>query len=274
MRRFARVVLGGTFDRLHVGHEALLTVAFRAGRTVAIGLTTERFLAEHPKPAAGRIQAYEVRRRALGRWLIARYPHSRWTVVPLENRFGGSVEAGVDALIVSADTLGGARAVNAERRRRGFPPIPTLIVPLVLADDLRPMSSRRIRSGEIDRIGRRRTPIDVALALEDAADDPPARRGIRAAFPRARVLRVPFPDAPRAGRRSPSTLARRSVPRAELAIAVGRKGPTRRWVVERTASASLEPRVVLRRSPAAFSLALARRLAPSSAAKRFSPRRR
>jgi len=186
--RYGRVALGGTFDRFHVGHEALLASAFRLGRTVGIGVTTPRYLAEHPKPGGETIAPEPVRRRALERWLRQRYPARRWTLIPLNDRFGGSVDNEVDALVVSVDTAAGGRAVNRERRRLGRRPIPLHIVPLVLADDLEPVSSRRIRAGEIDRWGRRRSPIRVHLAVGSTADSDAAARAIRRAFPRARVV--------------------------------------------------------------------------------------
>jgi phosphopantetheine adenylyltransferase len=183
-----RIVLGGTFDRLHVGHEALLATAFRAGRRVGIGLTTGRYLAGHPKPGADRIQRYAVRRRRLVAWLRARYPRARWTITPISDAFGGSIRPGVAGLVVSADTIGGGRAVNEERVRRGRRPVPVLIVPLVLADDLEPVSSRRIRSGEIDRDGRRIAPIRVRLSVQRTSDRARVVRAVRAAFPRARIV--------------------------------------------------------------------------------------
>jgi phosphopantetheine adenylyltransferase len=183
-----RIVLGGTFDRLHVGHEALLRTAFRAGRRVAIGLTTGRYLAAHPKPGAGRIQPFSVRRRRLATWLRAHYPRDRWTITPISDAFGGSTGPDVAGLVVSADTIGGGHAVNAERARRGRRPVPVLVVPLVLADDLQPVSSRRIRAGEIDRSGRRISPIRVRIEVQRPADRPAVLRSVRAAFPRARVF--------------------------------------------------------------------------------------
>src|SRR5206468_5728754 len=57
-----RVVLGGTFDILHKGHEALLRAAFE-GRPeqVLIGLTTDRFARE----SRTRVNPYAVRERNL-----------------------------------------------------------------------------------------------------------------------------------------------------------------------------------------------------------------
>lgn len=183
-----RIVLGGTFDRLHAGHEALLTTAFRAGRHVGIGLTTGRYLSAHPKPGAERIQPYSIRRRRLTAWLVARYPRRRWTITPISDAFGGSVGPGVAGLVVSADTVEGGRAVNRERVRRGRRPVPVLVVPLVLADDLRPVSSRRVRAGEIDRNGRRISSVRIGVTVARRGDRRPVVRAVRAAFPRARLM--------------------------------------------------------------------------------------
>src|SRR5947208_11628113 len=64
-----RVVLGGTFDVLHAGHEALLSSAFE-GRPdeVVIGLTTDRFA----KESRTDVNAFSVRERSLKRLLAAR----------------------------------------------------------------------------------------------------------------------------------------------------------------------------------------------------------
>jgi pantetheine-phosphate adenylyltransferase len=266
--------MGGTFDRLHVGHAALLSTAFHTGRTVSIGLTTRRFLAEHPKPGAARIQPYSVRHRTLLRWLAARYPRSRWTVVPLGNPFGGSVADGVDALVVSADTKGGGRAVNAERRRRGRTAIPVVVVPLVLADDLRPISSRRIRSGEIDRAGRRRTGIRVGLAVEDDGDRRLSTTGIRRVFPRARVVRAPYPRG--SGRRTSRlrSAAKSAARSGEVGVAVAKLDASGRAVMESVGPVTLAPAVLPRETSSGFSTALANWLGRAAPAKSFSPGRK
>ena len=234
MRRYRLAVLGGTFDHLHAGHAALLATAFRVGRSVAIGVTTDAFLGTHPKPRSSRIQSYSVRRDRLLRWLRARYPRHRWRVSPLENPYGRSVDPEVKALVVSADTERGGRAVNRERRRRHVPTVPLVVVPLVLADDLEPVSSRRIRAGQIDPEGHRRSPIRVALDVEPPEDRGPATRAIRSAFPTAVVLGAGHRDRRTPGRRAP-----------ELEVRVRRGARGTGWVVgERSARLRLRPRRV------------------------------
>ncbi|MCI4362523.1 MAG: pantetheine-phosphate adenylyltransferase [Thermoplasmata archaeon] len=152
-RRPSVAVLGGTFDRLHAGHRALLSAAFDAADTVRIGLTSAAYLQAHPKPGGAKIRNYEVRRRALVRHLRAAFPGRPFEIVPLEDAFGRSVEPGVDAIVVSKATVPGARAVNARRRRAGLPAARIIAVPMTLAPDLRPVSSSRIRAGELSQRG-------------------------------------------------------------------------------------------------------------------------
>jgi len=266
--QYGRAVLGGTFDRLHVGHEALLATALRLGRSAAIGVTTDAYLALHPKPDARKIQSYAARRRAVHRWLSFRYPRRRWTLKALDDTFGGSVEEGVDVLVVSAETATGGQAVNDERVRRGLRPVALAVVPLVLADDLSPVSSRRIRAGDIDRNGRRRSRIGIGLSVERPEDFEPVGVAVRRAFPRAQVRPARWPP-PRTG--SDLEQIRRAaieaVRDAELGIAIGVAPRGRRRVAVRSLSVELEPVILPTGSPAGLDRLLRR----SAAAKRFSP---
>jgi pantetheine-phosphate adenylyltransferase len=244
VRANRHAVLGGTFDHLHAGHAALLAAAFRAGRTVSIGVTTDRYLAEHPKPASDRLQPYAVRQRALRRWLARHYPGRTWRTVPLEDGFGRSVEPGVDVLVVSVDTEAGGRAVNAERRRLHRPAVPLLVVPVVLADDLGPVSSRRIRSGEIDPEGRRLAPIRIGVGGEDPADEAPVSRAVLAVFPSARLSFL-APTPPRRGAGAAARArerARGAVRDRDLGLGVAR-APGGGWrLVERSPAVELSVR--------------------------------
>jgi pantetheine-phosphate adenylyltransferase len=170
-RRVRTAVLGGTFDRLHDGHRALLDAAFRSAARVGIGLTSDSYLRAHPKPHPERIRPYEARRRALLRYLREQFPPGSYWVVPLDAPFGRSVEPGVDILVVSEETRAGARAVNRERRRRRLPGRRVVVVPIARGPDLRPIEGRRIRDGDIDGRGRRRTPLRIGLSCPSASRD-------------------------------------------------------------------------------------------------------
>ncbi len=267
MRRFGRVVLGGTFDRLHAGHRVLLGTAFEAGRRVAIGVTSEAYLERHPKPRGAAIAPFRARRAALVGWLRRRYPPSRWSIVPIDDRFGGSVGPGVDALVVSADTVAGGRAVNRERRRLGRAAVPLIVVPLVLADDLEPISSRRIRAGEIDRDGRRRARLSVGVAVRLPEDRAPGAAAVRAAFPTATVVTVRIGRRARATAAAARNLARRAQRGHDLGIALVRRGPSTGWVAVAGPHTALDPRPLRAPSERGLVAALARSRPRSRASK-------
>ncbi len=264
MRPKGHAVLGGTFDHFHVGHAALLDTAFRVGRTVSVGVTTDRYLALHPKPEPETLQPYAARARAVRRYLAARHPADRFRTVPLDDRFGRSVGEGVDRLVVSAETVGGARAVNAERRRLGRRPLPVVVVPLVLADDLEPVSARRIRAGTIDRHGRRCSPIRVGVEVEDDRDRAAARLAVRRVFRSSRVDSRPAarPTGRRTAAARATRLARDGAIGRDLGVGVARD-PRGGWAVaESSRSVALAPRRVLSGGPDRLERALEELMRP------------
>ncbi len=259
--RFA--VLGGSFDRLHAGHRALLRRAFALADRVAVGVTTDAFLAAHPKPDGDRIEPYSRRRRRLARFLAGEYPRSRWRLAALEDVFGGSVEVGPDLLVATADTRAGARAVNRERRRRGRVPLAVELVPLVRADDLRPLSSRRVRAGEIRPDGRRRTPMRIAMRGSHPAEARARLSALTALLAgHPRVRRVPGRARPGPLTRQAADLARS----ADLGIALSPAAPGRRPARRLAVAVPEGPLGIAARVPAGGAgpaIALARAVRPA-----------
>lgn len=263
MRTFGRVALGGTFDRLHVGHDALLGAAFASGRVVLVGLTTDAYLAQHPKPGAERIRAYAARRRNLSRYLRRRFPGRRWEISPISDRYGRAVGPGIDALVVSAETVPGARAVNAERRRRRLRSLPVVVVPLVLAEDLEPVSSRRIRAGAIGPWGERRSRMPLRLLADDPAVLPRLARRLEHLLPRAEVTtataRLPRHGGARARARA---LASRAAPPRGLGVAVARAAGAGAWVAVASRRVALPPRFLADPTPTALGASIRASLRP------------
>lgn len=221
-----RVVLGGTFDRLHVGHERLLAKAFELGDDVFIGLTSQRLATRH---RARRIRPFEARRRALEA-LLRRH---RWkaTVSEIDDPYGRSLEARYDAIVVSRETVGRAAEINRLRRRRGLKPLRVYVVPFVYSNDGLRLSATRIASGEVDVKGRRRKPLQVVVGTANRLKVEAVAAAFQQAFPdvkvRVRGLRVPSGvaeqpygrDAHRGARqRATNALARG--PKADYAVGV------------------------------------------------------
>lgn len=151
--RFSTVALGGTFDVLHKGHRKLLRQAFKIGRHVTIGISSDEFARTLHKPH--KVDSFLVRKfeleKLLSRWRVL----GRVRIVELNNRYGPTVTTSkVQALVVSRRTIRTAYEINSKRRSKGIKPLQIVPIDLILAEDRRPISSTRIRRGRIDREGR------------------------------------------------------------------------------------------------------------------------
>ncbi len=145
--------VGGTFDVIHAGHEALLTQAFDAGEHVLVGVTTNAYVKAHKRRVT---QAYTERKHALDAWLSARDAYrGRYAIIPLNDPFGPAVkDAQLEAIVVSEETRKRAEEANALRKKAGLPALDVLVVPMRKAEDNTPISSTRIREGKISVWGK------------------------------------------------------------------------------------------------------------------------
>ena len=151
-RRYSKVATGGTFDGLHAGHRRLLEKSFELGDEVVIGLTSDEFARKHAKSPG---LSYAERKRGLEDYIEGRFPRRRYLVAKLDDYFGpGIASKEVEALVASPETAERVGLANSLRAERGFPPLELEVVEWVLAQDGAPISSTRIRSGEIDEEGK------------------------------------------------------------------------------------------------------------------------
>ncbi len=141
------VAVGGTFDILHDGHKALLRKAYELGH-VTIGLVSDK-MAKHKGHA---VNSYEVRKHALTTYLRTR-TGAEPEIIELNDPYGPTLETRFDYIVVSPDTIDTAREINSIRVKRGMSPIEIVCVDFIRACDGKPISSSRIRRGEIDKHG-------------------------------------------------------------------------------------------------------------------------
>ncbi|MEN4006689.1 MAG: phosphopantetheine adenylyltransferase [Methanobacteriaceae archaeon] len=142
------VAVGGTFDKFHKGHEKLLNEAFETGDNVLIGVSSDEFGGKK-----GSIDPYPKRISRLEEFL--QKFDSRYVIKKLEDPYGPTIhDSNIDVIVVSRETKTTADKINEIRRGKGMDPLKIFVIDWVLADDGKPISSSRIRKGEIDRDGK------------------------------------------------------------------------------------------------------------------------
>jgi len=152
MKKYEKVAVGGTFDKLHRGHKALLSKAFEIGKKVVIGLSSDEFVSKMGKPHI--TASYAERLKELEAFLEKNGLAERAEIVPLNDPYGVTVSGkGLDALVVSSETESITEKINRIRVEAGLPPLKIIAINRVLAENGNPISTTRIRSGEIDRNG-------------------------------------------------------------------------------------------------------------------------
>jgi pantetheine-phosphate adenylyltransferase len=145
------VCLGGTFYPLHNGHKALLRKAFQiAGQngSVLIGLTSDTMA-----KTKGTHAPFKQRKKTLENFIVESNTKIPVTIQPLFDAYGPSIDGNFDAIVVSPETHSTAEEINRKRKNLEKQPLRIIVVPFVLADDNKPISSTRIRNKEINENG-------------------------------------------------------------------------------------------------------------------------
>lgn len=151
-RKFSTVLVGGTFDEFHKGHRALIMKSFDVGERVMIGLSSDQLARELRKNHE--VAIYERRLRDLRNFLRRQNVLERAKIVPLDTPYGITLSTTIaDGLVLSRETEPVGKAINEKRRASGLKPLELIVIDMVPADDTIPISSTRIRHGEIDREG-------------------------------------------------------------------------------------------------------------------------
>ena len=145
-KKYNKVAVGGTFDKFHEGHKKLLSTAFEIADNIEIGVTSDAF-----GGLKGDIDSCEDRMDTLKSFFKDK---SNFVIVPLEDSYGTTIyDDDFDAIVVSEETEPTAVKINEIRVSKGMEPIDIIVVSFVLAYDGTPISSTRIRRGEINQKG-------------------------------------------------------------------------------------------------------------------------
>jgi len=143
--------LGGTFDQFHLGHADLIRTAFRFGKHVAIGLTTEKLLEN--KILKDKIQSFTKRKKNLKQFIHNEIGVSEqfYTIIPLNDPFGPAItDKNLQAHVSSMETYKIAIKINEIRINNGLQPLVLIIIPIILNKSGNKYSSSEIRNRLIE----------------------------------------------------------------------------------------------------------------------------
>ena len=140
--KFNTVVVGGTFDRLHKGHEFLLNMCCCYGLKIVVGLSSIR-MAGIKDP---RIEDYDVRRDKLEIFLEGIGADHR--IYEIDDVYGPAVETG-DAIVVTEETIAGAEEINKKRLSLGLDELDVIIIPYIVDEKGKKISSSDIRDKDL-----------------------------------------------------------------------------------------------------------------------------
>ncbi|OYT66294.1 phosphopantetheine adenylyltransferase [Candidatus Bathyarchaeota archaeon ex4484_205] len=151
MQKFRKGILGGTFDILHEGHKLLLRIAARYSEDLIIGVTSNKYATrkEHE------IEPYSNRVRNVTQFLREEGYGGKIEIVEINDPYGPAVEdPELEVIFVTDENRLIAFEINSIRMKRGLKPLFVVEIPRLKAEDGKPISSTRIRDGEIDKEGR------------------------------------------------------------------------------------------------------------------------
>lgn len=157
-KKFKKVVLGGSFDHLHKGHKEFLKFAGSISQRIILGITSDEYIKQVSgiKYYVSSIEPYIKRRGEVLGFLKLEGLLDRLKIIKIDDVYGPTLDPRQDlyAILVTEKTLPGAAAINRERKKLGLRKLEVIIAPEVLAEDGKPISSGRIRKGEISRDGK------------------------------------------------------------------------------------------------------------------------
>lgn len=152
--KFNVVATGGTFDEIHIGHLALLSTAFELGKRVVIGVSSDEFV-DRVKGKGKITHSYQQRVVSLRLVIQKNFGDVNYEISKLNTSYGPTVISDkVDALIASSETSKRGLEINEIRSKKGIKPLTIVTVDMIRAEDGNPVSSSRIRTGQIDPQGK------------------------------------------------------------------------------------------------------------------------
>ena len=182
------ICLGGTFSPIHSGHLRLLMEAFRRGKRVSVGLTSDEMATRERQRE---VETFDLRKRKLKEILdrLSEEHSVPYSISEINDRFGFATRAEIDSIVVSEETSSTADEIDEERGRIGLAPLKRFVISMFTDQNGRKVSSTRISLGEVDREGnilnrRARNDEHRRICVHLGSKNPDKAEGVIAAFRR------------------------------------------------------------------------------------------
>jgi len=151
--QYKKAALGGTFDRLHKGHEVFLKHGIKVAEEAVIGVTKKGMSEE--KELSELILPYSQRLEELKKFINREKLDGRVEIIELVDEAGPLLaDKSIETIVATQITKSGAEKVNKLRLGAGLDALPIEICSLIESEDGEYLSSTRIRKGEVNRDGK------------------------------------------------------------------------------------------------------------------------
>lgn len=138
--KFNKIAIGGTFDRAHIGHKYFLSMAKYYAKEAVIGLVSDEFI-KGRKEKWEKIQKFSERKKNVNK-ILSRVKLKN-EILELNDIYGpAAIDKTIDAILLTEDTLSNGLKINAERIKNGLMELDCVVLPYVLDENGKKISSR------------------------------------------------------------------------------------------------------------------------------------
>ncbi|MFX0091150.1 MAG: pantetheine-phosphate adenylyltransferase [Candidatus Hodarchaeota archaeon] len=126
------LAVGGTFDRLHEGHELLFEAAFAVGSFVQIGVLSDELIQKSSKELKNKIASFEERKSNVEAFIKRKGYIKPYRIRKLTHPYGIThTDPDLEAIVVSEETLPTVFKINEIRVQKRFEPLVSIVIPEV-----------------------------------------------------------------------------------------------------------------------------------------------
>ncbi len=141
--KFKKIILGGTFDKLHPGHRYFLSMAKYYAKKAFLGLCSDEFTKKNKK-FSSQIEPFEIRKKRLKEFF--KKIKFEVEIKKIYDPFGPSIsDKKADAILLTEETFKNGLKINQIRQKKGLKPLNLIILPYLLDKKGKKISSTSLR---------------------------------------------------------------------------------------------------------------------------------